>query len=509
MAAYVENERLHNIEMEAILELIQALKPDEARFDELVAKGKDLTFTRTAVEETFYKSCVARMAVVETRVAAENASWKARVAEFEAGKASSGTPFPPATPNPLPPAIPIPPAGTPSTLGVAERPADEDGVELFLSSTTPADWHKNRQMSCGPRRLFSPLLRGMFVGPDGKLNADGMRSYLRNAARSAKFDSMFTDGVDFQIKLDAPLTTGNDTAVLIQLVDCPFFQVKKRYMMWVLATELEDSDTSVFDFMVVSRAEEYENILVIRQAVEALVVWLRFTFGEQMMEWLGRDLLKLVYNGQLADAARDHLLYIPMVITRILASLWGVLRSTIENEHRVRENLSNGAFVGRWRLLAEGVLKVTHAKIDRFASKFEKPYKAQLSKSLAASRKASGDDDSSSGSEQPKAKKARSSSSTSSLVVTKTKQQPKAATASSTASGQRKGICFGALAEYVSFTGPVDDCKKGAACAFSHDFSAFKLDKVKTCIKKSGLITMRSAQVKADFTAAVESSGKF
>ena len=89
MAAYVENERLHNIEMEAILELSQALKPDEAQFDELVAKGKDLTFTRTAVEETCYNSCVARMAVVETRVAAENASWKARVAEFEAGKASS------------------------------------------------------------------------------------------------------------------------------------------------------------------------------------------------------------------------------------------------------------------------------------------------------------------------------------------------------------------------------------------------------------------------------------
>ena len=439
-AAYLEN---HIIEVTEINTGIGELIPDEGSFRELALKSKDLNFSRTAAEETFYTEHLAKRVALEARLRAENVSW------------NKALPSAPAT-----------------------GPTDEDGRALSLSSTTPAEWNKHRMTSIGARRLMTALLKGQFVEPNGNLDLEGMRSAVRALASATKFDTIFSDGQEYTIKLGDPQPAYVvSKTIMMQLPDLAFFK-PKPYKMWVLADELDDDETSILDFVSVSKVEDYENIIVIRQAVETLVAWLCLTFGEHMRGSLGRDLLELVNNAHLADVARDHLLFIPMVLTRVIGTLWSLLRSTIEDAQGLREELCGGAWVLRWRVFADRVMKVSHDKVKTFADKFERKYKAQLAKRLTRSRKSEESDSDS----EPLAKRVASASG----VV-------------------GSSFCFNALATYVNFGG-VRGCKR-PHCGLSHDFTGRKQADVSKAIKNCNLPFVRS--VKADFIAATEQSGLF
>ena len=362
---------------------------------------------------------------------------------------------------------------------------DGDGFIHALSGASQAEVNKNLPGSEVAHRWMCAANLGLWLSTAQELKSDVIRAALADSLERIRVDSMLNGATAFKLQLGGATESGGSTASRVRLLRCLAYNDKKKFAM-AIGKLAWTKDLNIMDFGEAVSVKDCERITVIMAAVMSFVEFFCWAFGEEHRRGICKDLLDLVRNASLEEATRARPLYIPFILSQVLAALFNMMRSTILIEvGGVKQHvvLGNGGYVAGWEAILKKFLEIKPDTLKNFKEEgLEEEFTEQLeerfgkgSKNQPSAEDSGSDSDSS---DEPAAKRARG-----------------------------EGLCFGALAKLVRFRG-VRKCKR-PACKYTHVFTGLSQSEVTRAIEASDLSFLQGGSVKADFVAAAVRSGKF
>jgi hypothetical protein len=462
----------------------------------------------TAVETIFFGDFAARLGANEKLEKLEDVKWRAICEEYKAARLVPGTPLyshdTPAEPT--------------STIASSKPPklVDENGIEIpDATSTVRSEFSANGPESTYARRMMDGWQRSKFVGSNFKVRIDEVKEAVSAGADRIKFTETKSRGREWE--LGGSKSEGSATAIRLRLATLPFLTDPEKLKMAMGVKRFNSNKISILDWAPATGPEDCDKISVIREGVAHYIEWTNLAYGPGTSKALAAGLNGVALDRDLEDKTRRCPLLIPVSIDRALAELSEVLRSP-QRINGVIQDLSDLKWVPIFMDLLRESVRLDANSVSNFKDICERDarnqFKLRFASSKSSKRAADSDEESDKGAE---AKKARTSSAAATMSVV-----PAGAGKKSKGAGVQqgrqpqgaqpvvKGLCFGALAEYVSFGGfkhctvqPASDCR------FNHDMACFTLPSVKKAINKSNLPCLAMRQARNDFIAQVELSGNF
>ena len=464
---FEEDRQRHEVEMAEIQVALEALGPDLSKFEALVAQMIVPTFKLLPADKSFFERISPFMVEIEKRFKAEEVRWRSELERYTASSKTGST-------------YSVSSGGSGSSTW-----RDENGIVRALSGASLAKINEHRQTSALCRRWMCAMNLGLWLSPNLELKVDEMRAALAEGLEKIRVNTMLSGGTAFQLKLGGASVLGQSTATRVRLVRCPFYKDKKKFAMAVGSIAWIPSELSILDFGEAKDAKDCERMTVIRSAVISFVEFFCWAFGEEHRGGVCKEVLEVVNSQALEDSTQAHPLYVPFMLTQVLAELFNMMRSTIlvdVDGKKEYVRLDNGRWIPRWRVNLERMFQIEPDTLKYFRAEFEQEFKERLEERFRAGGKRTlREETDDSEDDWPVAK------------MTKGEVED--------------DLCLNALADRVSFAG-LSPCYR-QKCRFSHVFKGRRQAEVTRAIETCDLRILKGGSIKTDFIAATELSGLF